>query len=70
MSEAQATLDETRNARARSAAQAAAERVAISPTGVVKYESRGRVVVIGGQEAQWLATRLQAPLRNKTIAQT
>jgi ferredoxin len=67
MSEAQATLDQTRNARARSAAQAAAERVVISPTGVVKYESRGRVVVIGGQEAQWLATRLQAPLRAEVI---
>lgn len=67
MSEAQATLDQTRNARARSAAQATAERVAIHPTGVVKYESRGRVVVIGGQESQWLATRLQAPLRAEVI---
>ena len=36
MSEAEHTLEETRNLRARSAAQAAAERLTVMPTGVLK----------------------------------
>jgi ferredoxin len=67
MSDAEHTLEETRNLRARSAAQAAAERLTIAPTGVVQYKSRGRVVVVGGQEAQWLAARLEDPLHAEII---
>ena len=67
MSETEPTLDETRNLRARSAAQAAAERLTPEPTGVVHYESRGRVLVIGGEEAQWLAARVAEPLHAEIL---
>lgn len=39
------------NAEARSAAMAAVEGLAVTPAGVVQYSSRGRVAVIGDQEA-------------------
>ena len=63
----QPTLEETRNARARSLAQAAVEGHHIQPAGVVSYVSRGRVLVIGGEEAQWLAARVQAPLHAEVL---
>lgn len=70
MPDLEESLEQSRNARARRAAQAAAERVDVQPTGVVRYQSRGRVVVIGGAEAQWLATGLQPPLHAEVLALT
>lgn len=67
MSAAEHSLEQTRNLRARSAAQAAAERLTVTPTGVVKYESRGRVVVVGGEQAQWFAARLEDPLHAEVL---
>lgn len=67
MHESDPTLDETRNARARSAAVAAAETLSVKPTGTVRYESRGRVLVIGGEEAQWFAASLEAPLHAEVL---
>ena len=67
MSETEHTPEESRNLRARSAAQAAAERLTLQPTGVVKYESRGRVLVVGGEEAQWFAARLTEPLHAEIL---
>ena len=48
------------NAQARSKAQAALEGLAVKPTGLLEYRSRGRVAVIGGPEAIEFAPRLQA----------
>ncbi|MCG6967133.1 MAG: 4Fe-4S binding protein [Chromatiaceae bacterium] len=67
MSEPEHTLQNTRNTRARAAAQSAVERLVVEPTGVVHFSSRGRVVVIGGEEAQWLAARLQPPLHAEIL---
>ena len=67
MHESDQTPDDTRNERARSAALAAAETLSVSPTGVVQFQSRGRVVVIGGEEAQWLAARLGPPLHAEVL---
>lgn len=47
------------NAQARSQAQAALEGIAIKPTSLLEYRSRGRVAVIGGPEAMEFAPRLQ-----------
>jgi len=58
---------ELRNTRARSAAQSAVETLGVDPTGVVHYQSRGRVVVVGGEEAQWLAARLERPLHAEVL---
>ena len=63
----QPTLEETRNARARSTAQAVVEGQHIQPAGTVSYFSRGRVLVIGGEEAQWLAARVQEPLHAEIL---
>ena len=63
----QLTLEDTRNERARSLAQAAVEGHHIQPAGVVSYVSRGRVLVIGGEEAQWLAARVQPPLHAEVL---
>ena len=67
MTDSEPTLDESRNLRARSAAQAAAEKLSVSPTGIVTYSSRGRVLVVGGEEAQWLAARLEPPLHAEIL---
>ena len=67
MQESDHTLDDTRNIRARSAALAAAETLSVDPTGVVHFQSRGRILVIGGEEAQWLAARLNAPLHPEVL---
>jgi len=61
------SLDDTRNARARTAAQSAAETLGVQPTGVVQYRSRGRVLIVGGEEAQWLAARLKHPLHAEVL---
>jgi ferredoxin len=67
MPESDSHLRDARNARARSAAQTAAETLSVQPTGIVQYRSRGRVLVIGGEEAQWLAARLEAPLHAEVL---
>jgi len=56
-----------RNIRARVAAQAAVEGLAVKPTGRVQYRSRGRVAVIGEQVAMEFATRLSDPLKPQVI---
>ena len=56
-----------RNSRARVAAQAAVEGLAVKPTGRVQYRSRGRVAVIGEQVAMEFATRLSDPLIPQVI---
>ena len=62
MNEASSSLEQSRNLRARGAAQAAAERLAVTPTGIVRYTSRGRVLTVatglllGGPLAIWLMT--------------
>ena len=63
----QPTLEQSRNARARSLAQAAVEGRHIQPAGVVSYTSRGRVLVIGGEEAQWLAARIEEPMHAEVL---
>jgi ferredoxin len=67
MHETDLKLGDTCNARARSAAVAAAETLSTKPTGVVQYESRGRVLVVGGEEAQWFAAGLEAPLHAEVL---
>ncbi len=67
MSEVENTLEQPRNLRARNAALAAAEKLQVTPTGIVSYQSRGRVLLIGGEPAQWLAARLQAPLHAEVL---
>lgn len=57
----------SRNQQARRHAQTAVEKIAIEPTGLVRYSSRGRVLIIGGIEAQWLAARLSAPLHAEVL---
>ena len=67
MKESEKTLDDARDLHARSAAQAAAERLVTGPTGVVTYTSRGRVLVIGGEAAQWFAARVESPLHAELL---
>lgn len=67
MHKSDTSLDDTRNARARAAAQSAAETLSVQPTGVVQYRSRGRVLIVGGEEAQWLAARLEHPLHAEVL---
>jgi Fe-S-cluster-containing hydrogenase component 2 len=57
----------SRNQHARRLAQTAVEKIRIEPTGLVRYSSRGRVLVVGAEEAQWLAARLQAPLHAEVL---
>ncbi len=63
MNETDSDLEAGRNARARSAALAAAGELTVNPTGTVRYHSRGRLAVIGGEQAQWFANRVEAPLQ-------
>ena len=67
MSDAEQTLEDTRNMHARRAAQAAVEGLPMQPTGVVTYRSRGRVLVVGGEEAKWFAARLSEPLHAEIL---
>ncbi len=70
MTNPQATLEESRNQRARSIALSAVEGRHIAPAGVVSYTSRGRVLVVGGEEAYWLAARVQEPLHAEVLLTT
>ena len=67
MPETDKTLEDTRNQRARRAAQMAVEHLSIAPTGIVKYVSRGRVLVVGGEQAQWFTARIEAPLHAELL---
>ncbi len=67
MQDTQPNSKDSRNAQARSAAQTAAETLSVKPTGVVHYRSRGRVLVVGGEEAQWLAASLEPPLHAEVL---
>ncbi len=55
------------NAKARAEANAAVEGLAVKPTARVEYRSRGRVAVIGGEEAMEFAPRLEAPLHPQVV---
>ena len=67
MTEKDDDLDPIRNSRARQTALAAVEALAIRPTGVVQYQSRGRVLVVGGEQAQWFAARIEPPLHAEVL---
>lgn len=58
---------EQQNMQARAAAIAAIESLQVNPAGTVQYQSRGRVAIIGGEDAQWFASRIQAPLQAQII---
>ena len=67
MSTDQPTLDESRNRRAHTAAFAAVADAEPTPAGIVTYRSRGKVLVIGGEAAQWLAARIEPPLHAEVL---
>lgn len=56
-----------RNAVARTAAQSAAEGLAVKPTGRVEYRSQGRLAVIGGPEVLEFASHITQPLKPHVI---
>lgn len=60
-------LEQTRNQHARDLALASVEGLPVTPGGSVSYTSRGRVLVIGGEEAYWLASRISAPLHAELL---
>ena len=55
------------NLAARQAALTAMAKIGVNPTGLVRYQSRGRVAIIGGNEAAEFAPRLQSPLQVQVI---
>jgi len=55
------------NTVARAAAQAAVEGLTVKPTGRVEYRSRGRLAVIGGQEALEFASRISDPFKPQVV---
>ncbi|MCB1800292.1 MAG: 4Fe-4S binding protein [Gammaproteobacteria bacterium] len=67
MTTSQPTLEHTRNQHARQQAMAAVEGLPVAPSGSVTYTSRGRVLVIGGEEAYWLASRITPPLHAELL---
>ncbi|MCU7918596.1 MAG: 4Fe-4S binding protein [Candidatus Thiodiazotropha sp. (ex Epidulcina cf. delphinae)] len=62
MSESIETIEAVTNRHAREQALAAMDRVRVEPTSLVNYQSRGRVAVIGDQQAQEIAPRLNETL--------
>lgn len=62
-----AATQEQINAQARSQAQASLEGLAVKPTGLLEYRSRGRVAVIGGPEAIEFAPRLQSRHQTQVV---
>ncbi len=56
-----------RNRLARNKALEAMAAIEVSPASVVRYNSRGRVIIIGGMEALEFAPRLQSPLRPEVL---
>ncbi|OOZ22298.1 hypothetical protein BOW30_06165 [Solemya velum gill symbiont] len=63
------SLEQERNRQARSTACAAVDSLAVSPTGIVQYTSRGRVLVVGDEEAQLFANRIEPPLHAEVLLQ-
>lgn len=59
--------DSERNVLARAQALQILEGQAINPPGSVSYTSRGKVLVIGGEEAQWLAARIAPPMHAEVL---
>jgi ferredoxin len=59
--------NQSENAVAREAALQAAAHLSVTPTGLVQYQSRGRVAVIGDEVAAEFAPRLEEPLRPQVI---
>ncbi|MEJ2212934.1 MAG: hypothetical protein P8Y20_02425, partial [Gammaproteobacteria bacterium] len=55
------------NLTARQAALNAMAKMGVEPTGLVRYQSRGRVAIIGGDEAAEFAPRMQLPLQAQVI---
>ncbi|MCU7906539.1 MAG: 4Fe-4S binding protein [Candidatus Thiodiazotropha sp. (ex Epidulcina cf. delphinae)] len=62
MSESIETIEAINNRHAREQALAAMNRVRVEPTSLVNYQSCGRVAVIGDQQAQEIAPRLNETL--------
>ena len=54
--------DPDRNRQARAAALAAVASLPITPTDPVRYTTRGRVLIVGDEQAQTVAARIQPPL--------
>ena len=67
MDETVTPLGNTTNASASAEALAAVEALSPEPTSLVQYSSRGRVAVIGGEEAQDFATRLSGNLTAQVV---
>ena len=67
MSEQAANSSETRNAKARKAGLAAVASLPTDPTGLIKYQSRGHVAVIGNANAIEIAKRLHGNLRPQLL---
>ncbi|MCP4992833.1 MAG: hypothetical protein GY934_03460, partial [Gammaproteobacteria bacterium] len=56
-----------RNLTARQVALAGVDQQTAKPTGLIKYHSQGRVVVIGGAEAMALASHLNDTLHPQVL---
>lgn len=67
MNEAITDTTRIRNLRAREAALEAIAGLQVKATDLVEYQSQGRVVVIGGNEALEFATRLRPPLHAQVL---
>ena len=67
MSEQAVDSNEIRNARARQAGLAAVASLSTDPTGLIKYQSRGRVALIGDANAIEIAERLNENLQPQVL---
>jgi len=67
MSELAANSTQIRNARAREAGLAAVAELSSDPTGLIKYQSQGRVAVIGNANAIEIAARLDRNLQPQVL---
>jgi ferredoxin len=67
MKEQMSDSSQSRNIRAREAALAAVDKLPVESTSLVKYQSRGRVVVVGGMEALEFAPRLSTGLQPQVL---
>ncbi|MEJ2322623.1 MAG: 4Fe-4S binding protein, partial [Gammaproteobacteria bacterium] len=60
-------LEHRRNKQAQAAALSAVEGLAVTPTGIVQYSSRGRLLVIGSAAAQQVAAMVEPPLHAQLL---
>lgn len=58
---------DTINAAARDAAMQAMRQVSVTPTGIVEYRSKGKVIIIGGDEAIECAPRVNENLQAQVL---